>query len=344
VNPTIVIPAYQPDKPLLSLVSALTGRGYSCIVVDDGSSSTCDPIFSQLKNIPTVTLLKHAVNLGKGQALKTAFNYYLNEYSNEAIGIITADADGQHHVDDIVRVSNQLVLEPNKLWLGVREFDGVVPFRSAFGNSLTKKVFQFFTGQKISDTQTGLRGIPNSLMKKMLKVSSNGYEFELEMLIKAGQSQVAIAELPIKTIYENNNASSHFNPILDSAKIYFVFIRFSALSIATAILDFTVFVFAQILFSNILISAVCGRVVAGFFNFSLGKLFVFHSKSSAIWEFGKYILTVLVLGLISFELIDVITENLHLNVYVSKIIAETGLFLVSFAIQRTFVFSTSKDE
>jgi putative flippase GtrA len=164
------------------------------------------------------------------------------------------------------------------------------------------------------------------------------------MLIKAGQSHVSIAEIPIKTIYENNNASSHFNPILDSAKIYFVFLRFSALSIATAILDFTVFVLAQILFSNILISAVFGRVVAGLFNFSLGKLFVFQSKSSATWEFLKYILTVIVLGFISFELIDLMVQNLNLNVYFSKILAETGLFLVSFAIQRTFVFSSSKDE
>jgi putative flippase GtrA len=96
--------------------------------------------------------------------------------------------------------------------------------------------------------------------------------------------------------------------------------------------------------SNILISAVFGRIVAGLFNFSLGKLFVFQSKSSAPWEFFKYILTVIILGLISFELIDIMVQSLNLNVYLSKIIAETALFLVSFAIQRTFVFSTSKDE
>jgi len=344
VNPIIVIPAYQPEATLLAVVNTLTERGYSCIVVDDGSSPSCESIFDEIKTIPSVTLLRHAVNLGKGQALKTAFNYYLNEFAATGGGVVTADADGQHQVDDIIRVANQLSLAPNKLWLGVREFDGVVPLRSAFGNSLTRKVFQFFTGQKISDTQTGLRGIPNELLKKLLKISSNGYEFELEMLIKAGQSNIAIAELPIKTIYENNNASSHFNPILDSAKIYFVFLRFSALSIATAILDFTVFVFAQILFSNILISAICGRVVAGLFNFSLGKLFVFQSKSSATWELFKYILTVIILGLISFELIDVMVQNLNLNVYLSKILAETGLFLVSFALQRTFVFGSSKHE
>ena len=344
MNPIIVIPAYQPEKPLLTVVTALIDRGYSCIVVDDGSSSACEFIFSQLKEKSQVTVLRHAVNLGKGQALKTAINYYLNEFSQTGAGIVTADADGQHHVDDIIRVADQLALAPNKLWLGVREFDGLVPLRSAFGNSLTRKVFQFFTGQKISDTQTGLRGIPNDLLKTMLKVSSNGYEFELEMLIKAGQSHIPIAELSIKTIYENNNASSHFNPILDSAKIYFVFLRFSALSIGTAALDFIVFVFAQIFFSDILISAVCGRVVAGLFNFSLGKLFVFQSKSSVTWEFFKYILTVIILGFISFELIDVMVQNLNLNVYISKILAETGLFLVSFALQRTFVFGSSKNE
>lgn len=344
MNPIIVIPAYQPEKPLLTVVTALIDRGYFCIVVDDGSSSTCGPIFAQLREKSQVKVLRHAVNLGKGQALKTAFNYYLNEFSQTGVGVVTADADGQHHVDDIIRVAHQLALAPNKLWLGVREFDGVVPLRSAFGNSLTRKVFQLFTGQKISDTQTGLRGIPNDLLKTMLKVSSNGYEFELEMLIKAGQSHISIAELPIKTIYENNNVSSHFNPILDSAKIYFVFLRFSALSITTAILDFTIFVLTHYLTSNILVSAVCSRGIGGLFQFSLGKIFVFHSKSNAAWEFGKYLLTVIALGFISYELIDGLVTYLGINVYLSKILVETGLFLVSFALQRTFVFGASRND
>ena len=143
---------------------------------------------------------------------------------------------------DVHNLAKCFSADANCLWLGSREFEGNVPLRSRFGNKLTKKVFRFFIGKSLIDTQTGLRGIPIRLLKEMLKVSANGYEFELEMLIVASKSGIAIKEMPIKTVYEDGNKGSHFNPIIDSIKIYFVFIRFSALSIITAVIDFMAFI------------------------------------------------------------------------------------------------------
>jgi hypothetical protein len=154
------------------------------------------------------------------------------------LGAVTADADGQHLPHDILTLCEQLINDSTSLWLGARQFDGYVPLRSKFGNYLTRKIFGFFVGQTITDTQTGLRAIPKDLMRKIMRIQSNGYEYELEMLIAAQQKQFPLRELPIKTIYELGNTSSHFNPLIDSFKIYFVFVRFSAVSITSALLDF----------------------------------------------------------------------------------------------------------
>ena len=100
----IVIPAYQPAAKLVDLVQDLSGDGRAIVIVDDGSSTQCREVFSRAAALPNVTLLAHAINLGKGQALKTAFNHVLLTAGADAVGVVTADADGQHLAVDIRRI------------------------------------------------------------------------------------------------------------------------------------------------------------------------------------------------------------------------------------------------
>ncbi len=337
--PTIIIPAYQPEPVLLELVQVLcTTKKLECIIVDDGSSDAYASLFQQIDAIPSVHVLRHAVNLGKGQALKTAFNYFLLHSAKRSPGVITADADGQHKVEDILLLLNAFAKQSERFWLGARAFTGGVPLRSKFGNSLTRKVFSLFVGKHLQDTQTGLRGIPRELMRIMLSVPSMGYEFELEMLIKANEQGFAFEELPIETIYEEDNQCSHFNPLVDSLKIYFVFLRFSAISIMTSVLDFFVFFLAYTLVSNVLVSTLISRFVAGGFNFTCAKLLVFKSKGELFHEGLKYVFLVLSLMLVSYGFIILLIDMFGFNVYLSKIISEGLLFVGSFAIQKIFVF------
>lgn len=333
----IIIPAYQPSKPLLNLVNDLLDLDpeQKIIVIDDGSDLGSSRIFDAIRG--KVLILKHAINMGKGQALKTAFNYVLLNFA-ECVAVVTADADGQHTASDIYRVRDAVRNSPTQLFLGVRKFEGKVPFRSRFGNALTRRVFAFFTGKNISDTQTGLRGIPKKFLPKLMKISSQGYEYELEMLIKASQNSVEIAEINIKTIYENNNESSHFNPVLDSLKIYFVFIRFSIVSILTAVIDFFCFLILYPIFESILVSILLGRIVSGAFNYFTEKKYVFKSNNNFLPEFTKYIFTVIFLMILSIEFIEFLNGEIGINVFASKVVADGLLFLVSFAIQRMYVF------
>lgn len=336
----ILIPAYEPSDSLITLVRTLLSQSdLPIVIVNDGSSLSTKPIFETLSQFQNVHILKHAVNLGKGQALKTGFNYCLTHF--EALGgVVTADADGQHLPQDILSVANRLATEPHTLWIGARAFDKNVPLRSQIGNTVTRHIFRLLIGKMIYDTQSGLRGIPATFLCKLLKIPTNGYEFELDMLVTAAQKKLSIKETPIQTVYIQNNQSSHFRPLLDSLRVYFVFIRFCALSLLTALLDFVAFSIAFFFGANILTSMVVARVIAGSFNFLCGKWYIFQSKAGLLPEAIKFSALVFLLGSIAYICIDKLVA-FGMNVFVSKLIIETGLFLLSFSVQRVFIFKDS---
>ena len=237
----VLIPAFQPEPVLIEIVRSLTAAAFTAVVViDDGSGPDYAWIFDQVRGFAGVKVIRHAVNLGKGAALKTGMNDLLVEYP-ELAGIVTVDADGQHDPEDVARVARRFAENPEALVLGSREFSGHVPLRSRLGNTITQTAMRVVAGQQLGDTQTGLRAIPRALVERMLKVPASGYEFELEMLIAAKHLGFDVIELPIKTIYEAGNPTSHFEPLRDSMRIYFVLLRFGLISMLTACLDNLVF-------------------------------------------------------------------------------------------------------
>src|SRR5580704_90639 len=138
----VLIPAYQPGDSLIEVVRELTKSTVSAIVVvDDGSGPAFRGTFDQVGCLPRVTILRHAHNQGKGAGLKTGMKDILRRYPH-APGVVTADADGQHHPEDILKVCHQLGESPQSLIMGVRGFEGHVPFRSKFGNGVTRRVMR----------------------------------------------------------------------------------------------------------------------------------------------------------------------------------------------------------
>src|ERR1017187_750982 len=263
----VLIPAYKPGETLVELVADLLKLGVQAvIIVNDGSGPEFDSRFKTIAACAHVHVVHHAVNLGKGAALKTGLNYALVHFP-DCLGVVTADADGQHHPDDIVRVSGTLRENGPALVMGVRTFDRRVPWESRIGNTVTRGLMHLVVGQKLSDTQTGLRGIPSSLIPHLLRMPASGYEFELDMLIACKHQDFQVVQVPIRTIYVDDNRGSHFHPIADSMRIYFLLLRFSALSLATAALDNIVFAFTYSATGSIGESQIAGRCLAMMFNY-----------------------------------------------------------------------------
>jgi glycosyltransferase involved in cell wall biosynthesis len=335
-----VIPAYNPSLAFLALVETLAKMPFKgLVIINDGSAAACTPIFDQAGQIPGVTVLRHAINLGKGQALKTAFNYLLLEHE-DMHGVVTADADGQHLPEDILKVAQALDREDRALVLGVRTFNKDVPLRSRFGNILTAGIARCLLGGKIQDTQTGLRGINRALLPELIRLRASGYEYEMEMLVRLLDDKVKLIQVDITTVYIGKNEDSHFNPIRDSLTIYYVFLRHISNSIMTAILDFFVFSVCYYFSNALLLSFFVGRIFGGSFNFFVGKTFVFKSKRGMAKEALSFSGLVIILMALSYCAVTVLMSLSALSPYAAKIIVETVIFILSFAAQRLIVFSS----
>ncbi len=218
----VIIPALNPPESLVEYVRTLLLRGVAqVIVVNDGSDGSTAEVFRRLSRLERCTVLTHSVNRGKGRALKTAFAYVLREELGDWSGVVTADADGQHHPDDVCHVAAVLGRGEDAVILGIRDFShSHVPWRSQLGNRLTRWLIRWLFDTKIEDTQTGLRGIPKQHLPWMLELKGERFEYEMNMLLNVIRKRIRIQQVPIRTLYFHRNTGSHYRAIVDSLRIF----------------------------------------------------------------------------------------------------------------------------
>lgn len=341
----ILIPAYEPDHKLFNLIHQIKLNSYlkasPIILVDDGSGRSFDTLFNELDS--TTHLIRYDENKGKGFALKTGFKYLLSNIK-DVDAVVTIDSDGQHTVNDTVNCLKKY--ENNSsgtpLILGVRNFGRDIPARSKLGNIMTRYILSFSLGLKISDTQTGLRVIPSKYLENLLFLEGNRYEYEMQMLLFAKENKLQIIEVPIETIYINENESSHFNPVIDSIKIYSTFFKFIFSSMSSFFID--IFVFSLIIYAfknlsidKIYVASFLSRFISSLFNFLVNRSFVFRegNKVSLI----KYFLLVIIQISFSASLISLGIALLpKVQITLMKVIVDLVLFLFSYQIQKKFIF------
>lgn len=337
----IVIPAYQPDHRVLKLIDEIKDNSdYGIILVDDGSDPKCKSIFESAEKVGC-TVLTHEENQGKGAALRTAFHYLLNSKSKD--DFICADCDGQHTWTDIKKLAQAVPAHPSSIILGCRKFIGKVPLKSMLGNKITRAIFSLITGNKISDTQTGLRGFSASMLTWLVQLKGNRYEYEMNQLLDAKKAGYTFSCISIDTIYENNNVGSHFNPIIDSIRIYLPIMKFSLSSITCGVLDFGLLFLLKSFTDNLLFSVVGARVVSSLTNYLMNRNLVFNEnkgrKSTTLIQY--YLLVLVIMGL-NYLLISLFNENLGLSLFISKILTEIILFTFSYSIQHRVIFKKAQ--
>ena len=227
-----LIPAFNPERPLIDLVGDLSAGGFnSIIVVDDGSPPDAAAVFAELVAIRGCELVRHESNRGKGRALKTGLAYILERHP-EAEGIVTVDADGQHLAKDVVRVAESFLADAGAFVIGSRKFARDTPWRSRFGNRLTRQVFRRVAGVRLADTQSGLRCFSRVLAPRLRDLAGERYEYEMNVIAACTRLAVPFREVAIDTVYLDGNRSSHFDPVVDSVKIYLLLLGLSLSALA----------------------------------------------------------------------------------------------------------------
>ena len=333
------------------------------IIVDDGSGDEYAPIFAQAG--PYVDdlggkILIHEVNKGKGRALKTAFKYVLETYP-DAVGSVTADSDGQHTAECITSIIKALEENPDKLIMGVRHFDtDGVPWKSRAGNKITEAVFAYVSGIHVTDTQTGLRGIPRKFMEELLDVEGERFEFEMQMLLESA-GRYPIIEVPIKTVYDSKeNHQTHFNPFADSVKIYKIlgkkFGRYILASASSFIIDLVLFALLCSFLRGkvrgyVMIATVIARVISAVYNYLVNYKVVFESDASHRSSGAKYLVLAAAQMAVSAALVTGVTSLISVAAEAGgpalppagsevavKAVVDTILFFVSYKLQQKYVF------
>ena len=338
----IIIPAYQPDDKLTRLVHELHEKtSYDLIIVNDGSDADRRPVFDALE--PYARIIHHSVNRGKGAALKTALTYIYDQYPADE-GVVTIDADGQHLPDDIIRVSRAWEASPEKLVLGSRQFTGNVPFKSRAGNAITRAVFIISTGVKVFDTQTGLRAFGVFRIPMMLEMKGDRYEYEINVLLYATRHRIPIEEVPIETVYIENNKSSHFNAFRDGWRIYKMILFFAASSLVAMLLDYVLVLLLSTatagMAQSLLISVVGARILSSLANYFMNCKLVFENRDRA--SIVRYYL--LVTGMLAVNYVLMLSITHIMTLAVGKIIVELILYPISFYMQRKYVFPPQSEE
>lgn len=359
-NISVVLPSLDPDEKLIRVVDGLLEYGFTDIIlVNDGSKQENLHYFTDLAAAhPEIHLLHHEVNKGKGAALKNAFRYFLANRP-EGVGVVTVDGDDQHHPEDTRRCVEQMKKSGN-IVLGCRDFTlDHVPPRSRFGNHTTSLIFKIFVGMAISDTQTGLRAIPRRQLEILSTIEGDRFEYETNMLLAMKDNGLSFDEVKIRTVYIEENKSSHFRVLHDSWRIYKLilahFFRYTASSIASFVVDAGgVYVLTKSLSGMLTdpllstVSTVGARAVSSLLNFFMNKKLVFRTNVPTGKAMARYYALALpqmliqwLLDLGIYTLLGVGPEAAGLRTLI-HILVMCVLFILSFTIQQRWVFAPEK--
>ncbi len=223
----IIIPTYNNNKTISTVISDVLAFTSNIIVVNDGATDNTSDIVNQFKE--KITILEYKPNKGKGVALRTGIK------KAQELGYryaITIDSDGQHYANDIPIFIDEIEKNPDTLLVGARNLNQEnMPKKNTFGNKFSNFWFKLFTHIDLPDTQSGYRLYPIEKMKGT-KYFTKKYEFEIEVMVKAAWKGIDVKPVPIKVFYaEGDERVTHFRPFKDFARIsllntYLFFVAF----------------------------------------------------------------------------------------------------------------------
>jgi glycosyltransferase involved in cell wall biosynthesis len=214
----VLVPAYNAQWTLTSVLKKIRSLEIDTIVVDDGS-------LDETKKIASASgahLLEHPFNRGKGAALRTGFKYIL-EKDYEIV--ITLDADGQHdplEIPSLLKIFRNV--NPDILIVSRAAEFGKMTFLRRFWNRLGVKAVARLCHADITDSQSGFRLVRTDVLRE-IDLFASRFETELELLIKACKKGFSVLSVPINTQEVDGTGSSHFRPVVDTWSVCKLFLR-----------------------------------------------------------------------------------------------------------------------
>jgi len=222
MNITVGIPAYNEEKNIASIIIKLKDIADTIIVCNDGSSDSTSQIAKKLGAI----VIDHPKNLGYGAGINSILKK--SKELNSDI-LVTFDADGQHRIEDIKKVSEPIKQNIADIVIGSRFLDEAkdkIPNYRKFGINIITKVTNSTLKEKITDSQSGFRAYSKNVISK-LNISDIGMGISTEILIKSSSQNFKIIEVPIVVNYDGDT-STH-NPVSQGTSVLFSTIKYTSI-------------------------------------------------------------------------------------------------------------------
>jgi glycosyltransferase involved in cell wall biosynthesis len=218
VKALVIIPALNAERTIASVVRDCGAVNEHVLVVDDGSTDGTAVIAHEAG----AEVVSHPVNRGKGAALKTGFAYALDHAFD---AVVTLDADGQHLPAEIPKFFAAREESGADLIIGGRAhlFGQMLP-RRRFANRFSARCIAFASKTNVTDSQSGYRLYSVRLLRA-IRLRTDGFEMESEVIVQAGRRGFKILLIPIDLGFVDGQSTSHYKPLMDTARIAWTVIR-----------------------------------------------------------------------------------------------------------------------
>ncbi|MCQ2059001.1 MAG: glycosyltransferase family 2 protein [Bacteroidaceae bacterium] len=213
----IIIPVYNNQSTIASVIEQVLGYCQDIIVVNDGSTDNTVSILEteRLSHPGRVSIVSYTKNRGKGYAITKGFQAALQKGYRYAV---TMDADGQHYAHNLPHFEQAIINNPDSLIVGARNLNAPgMPKKNTFANRFSNFWFSVQTLQRLPDTQTGYRLYPLERLGR-IHLCGSRYEAELELLVRAAWRGIRLLPITIDVYYPQERVS-HFRPVLDFTRI-----------------------------------------------------------------------------------------------------------------------------
>lgn len=341
MNYAYIIPIYFENRNTTALCAKLCELGAeNIVIVNDG----CSPNSEYLNELTSIGC--HIVNLngadnGKGASIKAGLKFAHDRLYNIK-GFITADADGQHKAEDIMKISRALELRPDSLILGRRNLKkSKAPLSVKFGHKLSSLYFKIITGVSCKGAQTGLRGIPLSLYQTALDTNGDRFDYEMNFLTRCADMKVPFYNVNITAVYPDEQ-KSNYRLFKDTYLIYKTPLRFATASISCTLVDLILFtVFAYLLPSsfvwNVAFATLLARIVSGGLNFVINRRVIFKNDGNTKKQAARFIILFFCIMCSSTVIVSLLSF-IPIPVTLTKAIVDLLLWTINYTVQRQWVF------
>lgn len=325
----VLIPAYNPEERIINYVKELKEKGYTVIIVNDGSDKKHHVLFESL--VDDCKIINCPYSKGKGNAIKKGLSF-IKVHNQDKKGVCILEED--YPIDKIEKLNG--LYEQNIFFVHTK------------GKRFLSKIFSMIYHQEFKNVDSSLLGFSMKYIDQMLEVDENCYE--VQALIDCVQREIEVKEI----VVQQNNEYFHLKN-KEGNILYVIFLhlfRFISSSIISSVIDVLLaWLLLDVLkiwmtsdFWRIAIASLVARIISTIENYVYNKKIVFKERTESKQTGRRFLVLTVVITVLSTLFVYGASSLNIMSEKLAKPVGDLLLFLLSYNVQMKWVFAGEKEE